>query len=928
MKKIVIMALAAALLFASTAYAKALLMEINQVRMYMDDEAGYWTGPQYPQKAGGLLNNSFPSPGGRTYSYGPMLYWGVGFGDYSTPATYVPGTPGTPGTIDKSVAFAHNGTTYTGGAFISGMKNYAMVATTYVINTIDAGDGLVKTYSLPGITSSNEDKTWYFPANEVTNPNNPRFPYNDKKYAYNPASLEPYSTNSDAYLNQLPGSDAFALRVVNPALITKLADYYMEYEADNRYHVYEIDGYNPAGDGYAPIKGAAVTDFAPNTVTTFRGIEINMNNGTATPIATGDSYIIRARGIISDMDVVMPIVDANLLLDGPQVDPSFPSFGKLDVVVVIRAYAWAASYIDTAVVYDVTFHNMSNRTYNNFGAGFLEYVITGYQFDNVTQYDSTNKLMLMYDYDGINDTGANQGGAFTAAGEQQWNTGDFGTSPYAMIGLQLFQGLTVEGSTPTSRFTLHQGYAAHFFTFQNGPSTIADVTNQQKTFMPIVADPMVTGFNSGWPNAYNVNYRGMRVRGDGSWDNWVWGEDLWDLMAAGYICYSYDTTAHSPQHNYYQYRNKTLVSGQTGYFAQNRVAAAHTSLGWMLTEPFVPGAKATISFAKFAVGKSTAGWAGGSPTTGDATYDKAQEIAASLRLLYENNYAPALVPVDPIITEKKGYHVKDAENTSLAFTWKNNSETSFLVAMDSAKYSVDNYIIKRYNGTQYETLLSFMSYTIFEGDWGDITWLLAQPPATQNTYIEFDENDPTIIWFKPAYVAFITNEVKEGLQFTLGMKFTDDTYATFDSYIYRERGLVFGYRYRYVLQSQDRSLNLSSASGKSNFILVPAARLDSVDAVALGKVKVVPNPLFVGTKWDNRTELSEVKFNHIPAVCTITIFNVAGEKLKVIEHTNGMAWESWNLLTKYNQEVAPGLYIYVIDTPSGERTKGTFSIIR
>lgn len=104
----------------------------------------------------------------------------------------------------------------------------------------------------------------------------------------------------------------------------------------------------------------------------------------------------------------------------------------------------------------------------------------------------------------------------------------------------------------------------------------------------------------------------------------------------------------------------------------------------------------------------------------------------------------------------------------------------------------------------------------------------------------------------------------------------------------------------------------------------------------LSKVKVVPNPYIAAASWEPKNPFSsgrgprEIHFNHVPAKCTIRIFNVVGELVDVIEvnnsKENGIA--NWDLLTRDNLEASYGVYIYHIETESGESITGKFAIIK
>ena len=128
--------------------------------------------------------------------------------------------------------------------------------------------------------------------------------------------------------------------------------------------------------------------------------------------------------------------------------------------------------------------------------------------------------------------------------------------------------------------------------------------------------------------------------------------------------------------------------------------------------------------------------------------------------------------------------------------------------------------------------------------------------------------------------------------------------------------------------------------------------LDAANIEAdLGKIRVVPNPYFV----TNRAVLSEgtdkIFFTHLPPHCTIRIYTLAGELVRTIEHESDASYHpdvasddrslqgdkggtaTFELLNRYNQALASGIYIYHVeardesDTVVGNKI-GRFAIIR
>lgn len=104
----------------------------------------------------------------------------------------------------------------------------------------------------------------------------------------------------------------------------------------------------------------------------------------------------------------------------------------------------------------------------------------------------------------------------------------------------------------------------------------------------------------------------------------------------------------------------------------------------------------------------------------------------------------------------------------------------------------------------------------------------------------------------------------------------------------------------------------------------------------LADIQVVPNPYRATIAWEQKNPYTSgrgprsIHFNKLPQKCTIRIFTVTGELVKVIEHddimTNGT--EEWNLLTKDNLAASYGIYIYHVDAPGIGEHVGKFAVIK
>ncbi len=96
----------------------------------------------------------------------------------------------------------------------------------------------------------------------------------------------------------------------------------------------------------------------------------------------------------------------------------------------------------------------------------------------------------------------------------------------------------------------------------------------------------------------------------------------------------------------------------------------------------------------------------------------------------------------------------------------------------------------------------------------------------------------------------------------------------------------------------------------------------------LSQIRVVPNPYIVTSKYESLQNVREIQFMYLPPECNIYIYTVAGTIVKSIEHKSGEGSLSWNLLTDWNQALAFGVYIYVVEDPYGNIHRGKFALIK
>ena len=115
----------------------------------------------------------------------------------------------------------------------------------------------------------------------------------------------------------------------------------------------------------------------------------------------------------------------------------------------------------------------------------------------------------------------------------------------------------------------------------------------------------------------------------------------------------------------------------------------------------------------------------------------------------------------------------------------------------------------------------------------------------------------------------------------------------------------------------------------------------------LGKIRVVPNPYFVTNKTVTAEGTDKVFFTHLPPRCTIRIYTLTGELAREIKHQSATPFNpderlaqgdkggtaEFDLLNRYNQALASGVYIYHVEAQDESNTVignkiGRFAIIR
>jgi len=157
---------------------------------------------------------------------------------------------------------------------------------------------------------------------------------------------------------------------------------------------------------------------------------------------------------------------------------------------------------------------------------------------------------------------------------------------------------------------------------------------------------------------------------------------------------------------------------------------------------------------------------------------------------------------------------------------------------------------------------------------------------------------------------------------------------------YYDETIEFGYDYTFTLFVKGSSPKYFDVEVlKSDFITATGkAVINTMD-----EILVVPNPYRGSAPWNNPTPApssqwkDRLYFINLPADAVIRIFTLDGDWVRTIrpndergiENTaeTNAATAEWDLISRSNREVAPGVYLYHVSSSVGEKT-GKFVILK
>jgi len=126
----------------------------------------------------------------------------------------------------------------------------------------------------------------------------------------------------------------------------------------------------------------------------------------------------------------------------------------------------------------------------------------------------------------------------------------------------------------------------------------------------------------------------------------------------------------------------------------------------------------------------------------------------------------------------------------------------------------------------------------------------------------------------------------------------------------------FGHTYRFYSIAEDHVGNREAPPEPGDY--------DAITTIVAPRVMAVAPSPFVPSRGHSQITF----FGEAVPNAKIQIFDKAGDLIQTIREPNGDAELSWNVRSRSGDVVASGVYIWVLETPSGKQHQGKFAIIR
>ena len=94
-------------------------------------------------------------------------------------------------------------------------------------------------------------------------------------------------------------------------------------------------------------------------------------------------------------------------------------------------------------------------------------------------------------------------------------------------------------------------------------------------------------------------------------------------------------------------------------------------------------------------------------------------------------------------------------------------------------------------------------------------------------------------------------------------------------------------------------------------------------------INVVPNPYYAFSTYETNKLDNRIKITNLPDICTVTIYDLAGNRIRQFNKANKITSIDWDLKNERNIPISSGTYIIHVNVPgTGEKVLKWFGIMR
>jgi hypothetical protein len=124
-------------------------------------------------------------------------------------------------------------------------------------------------------------------------------------------------------------------------------------------------------------------------------------------------------------------------------------------------------------------------------------------------------------------------------------------------------------------------------------------------------------------------------------------------------------------------------------------------------------------------------------------------------------------------------------------------------------------------------------------------------------------------------------------------------------------------------------IRMPAIPGLTIALAVNAAQ-SAVARADLTQVHTVPDPYYVRSAFDVGPSNKTLRFVNLPEEATVRIYSLNGTLVQVLEHDDplGGGELAWDLRNRNNQFVASGVYFFVVESPTGGKHTGKFTVVQ